>query len=261
TANLMEWTKMKRLVKSRFFAVWLIFFIVLSARAGWRCFSIAATVSRLETAAGELHMKGREAMRVAGDLKDLDDETGFFNELMAMYPENRGYLRSQKAIAEEVKELRKQASARLGGRRHIAVDTRANKLYIRKGLRLLWEADCSVGKGGMVRERKTGRRWSFSTPRGEFSVITKIDSPRWIKPDWAYAENSELPPPPGDPSRVVEDELGKYALDIGHGYLIHGIRNESALGQPVSHGCIRLGAENLEKLYKTVPVGTKVFIY
>ena len=79
--------------------------------------------------------------------------------------------------------------------------------------------------------------------------------------DWAYVENKEPVPPPSDPSRKVEGELGKYALDIGDGYLIHGTRNEADLGRPVSHGCIRLGAEPLEKLYNAVQVGTTVYIY
>jgi len=178
-----------------------------------------------------------------------------------MYPENKGYLRTQKAIAEEVAALRREAGRRLEGRLHIVVDTRANKLYLKKGLRLLREADCSVGRGGTVKDRKTGRAWQFSTPRGEFGVISKIKDPAWIKPDWAFLENNEPVPPPQDPGRVVKGELGKYALNIGNGYLIHGTRNEAALGRSVSHGCIRLGALDLEKIYSVVPVGTKVYIY
>jgi L,D-transpeptidase ErfK/SrfK len=188
-------------------------------------------------------------------------DAAFLGNLLAMYPENKGALRSQKAIAEDVAALRAEAGRRLAGRLHIAVDTRANKLYLKKGLRLLWEADCSVGRGGLVRDRKTGRAWQFATPRGEFTVLTKIDKPAWMKPDWAYVENGEKVPPPGDPVRKVEGELGAFALNIGDGYLLHGTKNEEALGRPASHGCIRLGAEPLEKLYKTVPVGTKVYIY
>jgi len=33
------------------------------------------------------------------------------------------------------------------------------------------------------------------------------------------------------------------------------------LGHPASHGCVRLGADDLKKLYETVPVGTRVFIF
>ncbi len=193
--------------------------------------------------------------------KAAEADAAFLGNLVAIYPENKGALRSQKAIVEDVALLRAEAGPRLAGRLHIAVDTRANKLYLKKGLRLLWEADCSVGRGGRIKDKKNGRSWLFATPRGEFSVRTKIDEPAWIKPDWAFVENGEKVPPPGDPSRKVEGELGKFALNIGDGYLIHGTKDEAALGRAVSHGCIRLGAEPLAKLYKAVPVGTKVYIY
>ena len=41
---------------------------------------------------------------------------------------------------------------------------------------------------------------------------------------------------------------------------IHGVGDESRLGQPDSQGCIHLGAEDLLPLFDQVPVGTLVFI-
>ena len=215
----------------------------------------------LDKASAALALNAAESRALAQEARAGAEDAAFFSSIMELYPENKGYLRTQKVIAEEVDALRREAGRRLEGRLHIAVDTRANKLYLKKGLRLLWEADCSVGRGGTIKDRRTGRSWQFATPRGEFRIITKIDSPAWMKPDWAYVENNEPVPPPLDPARKVEGELGKYALNIGEGYLIHGTKNESALGRPVSHGCIRLGAEPLEKLYKAAAVGTKVYIY
>lgn len=245
----------------RLFYAWLLLLCLLLARAAFHAASLYTAASRAELDSVQLAAAAREAAGLSRDVVSGGEEADFFSALLALYPENKGYLRSQKAIADEVAELRKAAGARLGGALHIAVDTRANKLYLKKGLRLLWEADCSVGKGGVIRDGRTGRTWQFATPRGEFKVLTKIDSPAWLKPDWAYVESKEPVPPPGDPSRKVEGELGKYALDIGDGYLLHGTKNEEALGRPVSHGCIRLGAADLEKLYKAVPTGTKVYIY
>ena len=74
-------------------------------------------------------------------------------------------------------------------------------------------------------------------------------------------ESKEPIPPPEDPARKVEGELGAYVLSLGYGYLIHGTKNEALLGTAVSHGCVRLGAENLAKLYEAAPIGTPVFIY
>lgn len=41
---------------------------------------------------------------------------------------------------------------------------------------------------------------------------------------------------------------------------IHGTNAESALGAPASHGCVRLGNEDIVSLYDEVPVGTEVVI-
>lgn len=215
----------------------------------------------LDKAAALLISSAAQSRSLAQEARAGAEDAVFFSSIMELYPENKGYLRTQKAIAQEVDALRREAGRRLGGSLHIAVDTGANKLYFKKGLRLLWEADCSVGRGGTLNDKKTGRTWQFATPRGEFKVITKIDAPAWIKPDWAYVENKEPVPPPQDASRRVEGELGKYALNIGDGYLIHGTKNEADLGRPVSHGCIRLAAQPLEKLYNAAQVGTKVYIY
>jgi lipoprotein-anchoring transpeptidase ErfK/SrfK len=70
-------------------------------------------------------------------------------------------------------------------------------------------------------------------------------------------------PPFGTNQRRVPDALGPYKLDTGDGYLIHGtnIFNEDSIGQAVSHGCVRMANEDLERLYPLVPVGTPVFIF
>ena len=243
------------------FLTWLLvlgFFLTRILNHGVALYKAAGI---LDMDSARLALNTGEAAALSKDVRSGADDAAFFSEILSMYPENKGYLRTQKAIAEEVYGLRKEAGRRLAGRLHIVVDTKANKLYFKKGLRLLWEADCSVGRGGIIKDKKTGRTWQFATPRGEFRILTKIDNPAWIKPDWAFVENKEPVPPPQDPSRVVEGELGKYALNIGNGYLIHGTKNETALGRSVSHGCIRLGAQDLEKLYNTVPTGTKVYIY
>ena len=101
----------------------------------------------------------------------------------------------------------------------------------------------------------------FVTPRGEFHVISKAENPLWRKPDWAYVEEGKPIPPPDDPARLVQGELGGYVLNLGDGYLIHGTKDERVLGRPASHGCVRLGAADLKRLYEQIQIGTKVFIF
>jgi L,D-transpeptidase YbiS len=55
--------------------------------------------------------------------------------------------------------------------------------------------------------------------------------------------------------------MGDYALGLGNGYFIHGTLYKRMLGRNVSHGCVRLGDEDLAHLYRNVPIGTRVFIF
>jgi lipoprotein-anchoring transpeptidase ErfK/SrfK len=41
---------------------------------------------------------------------------------------------------------------------------------------------------------------------------------------------------------------------------IHGTNNPSSIGQPASHGCIRMQNHDVEELYDLVPIGTAVKI-
>lgn len=68
-------------------------------------------------------------------------------------------------------------------------------------------------------------------------------------------------PPPGSENRRIPGELGRFRLDLGNGYLLHGTPYEETVGTPVTHGCIRLYDEDIEWLYERVPVGTAVYIH
>jgi hypothetical protein len=68
-------------------------------------------------------------------------------------------------------------------------------------------------------------------------------------------------PPVGTKNRRVEGELGRYRLDLGNGYLLHGTPHEETIGTAATHGCIRLKGADIEWLFENVPVGTKVYIY
>jgi lipoprotein-anchoring transpeptidase ErfK/SrfK len=68
-------------------------------------------------------------------------------------------------------------------------------------------------------------------------------------------------PPFGTANRRIAGELGRYKLDLGDGYLLHGTRDADSVGGASTHGCLRLRADNLELLYRGVPVGTDVYIF
>ena len=66
---------------------------------------------------------------------------------------------------------------------------------------------------------------------------------------------------PVDPVLEVLDENRQGRLDLGEGYLLHGTPYKESLGMAATHGCVRLGDEDIEWLYDHVPVGTRVYIY
>jgi hypothetical protein len=68
-------------------------------------------------------------------------------------------------------------------------------------------------------------------------------------------------PPFGTNQRKYEGVLGTHRLYLGDGYALHGTNQPSSIGQAVSHGCIRLRNEDIERLYNLVPLGTPVYIY
>lgn len=55
-----------------------------------------------------------------------------------------------------------------------------------------------------------------------------------------------------------ENPMGLYAMYIGNLFAIHGTNANFGIGLRVSHGCVRLRADDLKKLFNEVPVGTRV---
>jgi lipoprotein-anchoring transpeptidase ErfK/SrfK len=73
-------------------------------------------------------------------------------------------------------------------------------------------------------------------------------------------ENTLFIPPFATRNRQLAGELGRYALDLGDGYLLHGTQDPLSIGSAVTHGCVRLGDDDLEWLYLHVPVGATVLV-
>jgi len=144
--------------------------------------------------------------------------------------------------------------------RYIVIDSHRNRLQVfEDGARLL-DAVCSTGSGTVLVHPSGKKVWTFDTPLGERRVIRKVRNPVWSKPDWAFIEEGFQPPK--DPNlRVDSDSLGDYALYLGEGYIIHGTLFQTLLGQGVTHGCVRLGDEDLEYVYRAIPVGARVYLY
>jgi len=156
--------------------------------------------------------------------------------------------------------LKKKMSALAPKGIYIVIDTGANRFYLKKGEEVVREGLVSTGSGEVLPDPKGKRQWVFDTPRGEFAVKSKVVNPYWVKPDWAFIEEGE-PIPKRQSDRVVGGELGDYALGFGDGYFLHGTLYTRLLGRNVTHGCVRIGDEDLKEMFKTASIGTKIYIY
>jgi hypothetical protein len=208
---------------------------------------------------------------------------------------------------------RARAVAERSTGRRVVVSLMDRRLWLIAGADTLLSAPIAVGKGTDL--EYGSRRWSFRTPRGRRSVISKAANPVWVPPLWRYVEAAQtygdtlavlrrghdvrladgsvlrirgprvehvaaggavevvprdadliydgklFMPPVDTDNRRVPGELGAYKLELGDGYLIHGSPDQSVIGRPVTHGCIRLATADLQALYRQVPVGTAVYIY
>ncbi|MFC3394454.1 L,D-transpeptidase family protein [Brenneria rubrifaciens] len=120
--------------------------------------------------------------------------------------------------------------------------------YYPKGTKTVIVLPIGIGELG----KDTPINWTTSVQR-------KKAGPTWTptaKMHAEYAERGETlqkvyPPGPDNP-------MGLYALYIGNLYAIHGTNANFGIGLRVSHGCVRLRADDIKYLFDNVPVGTRV---
>ena len=106
-------------------------------------------------------------------------------------------------------------------------------------------------------------RMDWATPIGRWAVTAKQKDPAWYPPESIRQEHLEdgrgflakmVPAGPDNP-------LGQYALRLSaSGYLIHGTNKPVGVGMQVTHGCIRMYPEDIERLFPQIPVKTAVMI-
>ena len=94
------------------------------------------------------------------------------------------------------------------------------------------------------------------TPNGITKVARKKEHPAWYPTPSERASEPDLPEMvPAGP----DNPMGDYVLYLGWpAYGIHGTNKPYGVGRNVSHGCIRLYPEDIQKLFGEVPVGTPV---
>lgn len=169
------------------------------------------------------------------------------------------YKKEVSQLNKDIQRLRKKYNSYTSGQSYIVINTTDNRFALYKNKTLVREGLCSSGANKILQAGK--KTFLFKTPKGKFSITNKRKNPYWHRSDWDFIEQGLPIPPKDDPSRWEEGVLGDYALDLVDGYMLHGTIYKRLMGMPVTHGCIRFGDEDLEVVFNTLSIGSKVYIF
>ena len=259
----------------------------LSGTAAW----LRDAASRREGRVGKLRSD------VARAVVDLDASSESAQTILISTAENRLWVRrGRRTIFEAVVSTGKGTTLEIAGRRMI-FDTPTGRFRIRsKEQNPVWvppdwhyveearkkKLEVVRARPGDVIDADTGRAvvesekgvWSFldgesGAPRRVLKV--RKDAIVEVGPDggekdvetreFLRAGKAIVVPPLTSRQRRIEKTLGRYRLNLGDGYALHGTQATGQLGRSVSHGCVRLGDADLEKLFGMTHVGDEVIIY
>ncbi|MDO6775590.1 L,D-transpeptidase family protein [Shewanella sp. 3_MG-2023] len=134
-------------------------------------------------------------------------------------------------------------------RKGIVINSAEMRLYhYKKGTNIVEVLPIGIGQVG----RDTPENWVTQ-------VYRKRANPTWTptkRTREIYAARGETLPDvwPAGP----DNPMGLFALYVGNLFAIHGTNASFGIGLRVSQGCVRLREDDIEHLFNTVPVGTRV---
>lgn len=126
------------------------------------------------------------------------------------------------------------------------------------GAKVVYKTKVALGIDGCKPETKGGR--CYYTEPGSYHVRWKVHDPHGI--EWCIPKSmdEEYKSDVRAGRRCFRGPLGRYALNIGKTYAIHGTDRPDLLGRRVSHGCIRVANSAMRVIYQLMDVGDKVKI-
>lgn len=263
---------------------------MIGERLGPRLDLLRETAQEREGRVEQLHSAVREA-----EMK-LDDSSDTDQIIVVSTAENRLYVRrGGKTIFQAVCSTGKGTTLTDASGRSMVFNTPTGKFrVVRKEENPLWVPpdwhfveEARKKKKRLVRlspgeriDARTGEpvggdegvfRWGARRPSGGRVLTVKGGTVVEIAPDGTERElppgevietgGAIVVPPFGTPQRKFDKVLGKYRLNLGGGYGIHGTMYPDQLGRSVTHGCVRLGDADIEMLHAMARVGDQVLIY
>jgi len=194
-------------------------------------------------------------------LQDISGKKPGKTDISAELKNDPAYKKNIAALTRDVQRLSRKYSLYTPGQSYLVINTTINRFDLYRNKKLIRQGFCSSGSYTRLIDAAGNREWIFKTPKGRFWIQSKITKPLWVRPDWSFVEEGLPVPPANDASRYEVGVLGDYAMSLGDGYLIHGTIYKRFLGMPVTHGCVRLNDEDLEAIFNTLLIGSKVYIF
>lgn len=195
-----------------------------------------------------------------------------------MYLESKDNIKVLKTVLNKINAKRKDKIDNL-----IIVDVNKQELYLVNNEKIIAEYKVSTGFSGTDSNATIN---SLKTPIGLHKITKKIGDSCKIgtifkgkkntkKIEKVIVNKKDLSPKMIDRvlTRVLVLEGKEPGINSGknkdgvivdshyRGIYIHGTNNEAQIGEPVSHGCIRMKNKDVIELYNRVKVGCFVYIY
>ncbi|MBI5583278.1 MAG: L,D-transpeptidase family protein [Deltaproteobacteria bacterium] len=233
--------------RNRFFSVLPAFFILLllSAELAW---GRGAYSYRFPDPKASLDAKADTVIGLMGEyvthkkdtLLDIarDNNLGF-NELECLYPDIDPWIPPEGTRLLIPTQWILPETAKFG----LVINIAEMRLFFfNKSIQMVRTYPIGIGDEG------------WFSPLGTFYVAQKRKNPAWHIPE-SLQEKYQMKIMPAGP----DNPLGDYWLGLSiPGYGIHGTNFPWAIGRLVTHGCIRLYPEDIERLFAAVPLKTPV---
>ncbi len=212
-----------------------------------------------------------------------------------VYSDNLGVLNEVKSklglTGDSLKSLMSQTAAEATDQPYIVVSMADHRLWYKQGKQILFDAPVATGSGkelvggaspdwhyveqahkkglGIVHldagEKIPTGDGVLTTQNGDvvkrYNNGTTVSLGGGVEGKEIVVNGNIVVPPYGTTARRYMGVLGTRRLELGDGYGIHGTDHPESIGQSVSHGCVRMRNEDIERLYPMVAVGTPVYIY
>ena len=151
-----------------------------------------------------------------------------------------------------------------GAERKVVVDKSDFRLEVRQSAgpkrEILYQTEVGLGMDDCLPEAHGGE--CYYTRPGRYEVRWKVHKPDGI--DWCIpdhmADEPEYARDLARGKRCFKGVLGKFAVNIGRSYAIHGTQDLDTLGKKASHGCIRVHPDAARRIWRYLEEGDPVVI-